>query len=136
MSARTPLYDRAAQAGAVFQEEAGWLSAGHYGDLRAEYEQARQGAALFDVSQHGKIELTGPEARSFLQNLCTNDVKKLTPGASCEAFLTTNKAKVVAYIHVIAAPERLLLLTDPGQSKTVLEHLDHYLISEQVELAD
>ena len=66
-------------------------------DLNAEYHQARTSAALFDVSGRGKLELTGPDAPSFLHNLCTNDVVNLPLGAGCEAFFTTAKAKVVAY---------------------------------------
>src|ERR1700721_4433491 len=59
-----------------------------------EYHAATAGAALFDLSDYGKIGLSGRDARSFLQNLCTQDVKNLSSGAGCEAFLTTNKARV------------------------------------------
>jgi len=30
------------------------------------YQAATEGAALFDLSNHGKVELAGPEARTFL----------------------------------------------------------------------
>jgi folate-binding protein YgfZ len=96
-----------------------------------------EAAAVFDLSDRGKIELAGEEAVFFLNNLCTNDVKNLAVGAGCEAFLCTAKAKVVAYIiinHV--GPETLLLDFEPGQAEKVLSHLNHYLISEQVEIID
>lgn len=139
MAERTPLYDLAAQAGAVFKEEAGWLMPAHYGDVLAEYQQAREKAVYFDVSQRGKIELTGPDARSFLHNLCTNDIKKLTPGTGCEAFLLTAKAKVVAQILVYVSPllaDSLWLDIGPGLSGQVIQHLNRFVISEQVELID
>src|SRR5947209_16520521 len=69
----------------------------------SEYQHARASAALFDVSDRGKLELTGPDAPSFLHNLCTNDVVNLPLGAGCEAFFTTAKAKVVAHALIYHA---------------------------------
>ncbi len=104
------------------------------------YRAACEGAALFDLSARGKIELAGPEARLFLHNLCTNDVKNLAPGAGCEAFLCTAKARVVAHVLVgcfrLDGKEVILLDCEPGHAEKILQHLHHYLISERVELAD
>lgn len=141
MSERTPLYDSAARAGAVFLEDAGWLMPAHFGDVATEYRQAREGAALFDISHHGKVEMTGADAARFLHNLCTNEIIKLPVDAGCEAFLTTAQAKVVADVLVwhLQAPdgqESLWLDLAPGTAEKVVEHLDRFIISEQVELTD
>jgi folate-binding protein YgfZ len=73
----------------------------------------------------------------FLHNLCTNDIKNLGPGFGCEAFLTTAKARVVAQFFVSRLADELLRLdTVAGAGETLCKHLDHYLISEQVEIAD
>ena len=89
MPDRTPLYDRAAQDGAAFAEDAGWLVPAHFGDPAAEYHQARARAAVFDLSHCGQVEAAGKDAASFLHNLCTNEVNKLQVGEGREAFLTT-----------------------------------------------
>src|SRR5438270_13463449 len=127
-------------AGATFTDVAGFAVPARYSDAAAEYRQAREGAALFDVSHHGKVEVSGPDAPSFLHNLCTNDVQNLPLGAGCEAFFTTAKAKVVAHalVYHVAPGGRHALWLDvaPGQAATLLRHLDHYQIAEQVELAD
>lgn len=113
-----------------------------YTDLvMSSYPQAVERAALFDLSAHGKIELAGPEALMFLNNLCTQDVKGLPVGEGREAFLTTAKAKIVAHVligHFAAADDGAFVLLDTvaGQAGKVLAHLNHFLISEQVELAD
>src|SRR5438094_190646 len=96
----TPLHDVEQAAGAAFAEIAGWLVPARYGDPAAEYDRARTGAAVFDVSHRGKVELTGPDAPSFAHSLSTNDVLNLPLGAGCEAFFTTAKAKVVAHALV------------------------------------
>jgi folate-binding protein YgfZ len=140
MPERTPLHQQAEQAGAVFAEEAGWLVPAQFGDPGGEYASACESADLFDVSHRGKVELSGADAVSFLHNLCTNDIKNLAPNTGCEAFLTTAKAKVVAYLLVgrLHHDGQTLLWLDlaPGMAATVHSHLDHYLISEQVQLSD
>jgi folate-binding protein YgfZ len=141
MAEQTPLHEITAKAGAVFAEETGWLVPAHFGDAGAEYAQAHDGCALFDVSPRSKVELSGPEASAFLHNLCTNDVNDLALGAGCELFLTTAKARVVAHgyvFHVRLHDSRPALWLDlpPGTSEKVIQHLDHFVISEQVEFAD
>ena len=103
----------------------------------ADYDAAVNGAVWFDLSANSKIEVAGPEARAFLHNLATQDVKGLPLHAACETFLTTSKARVVAHAFISHMRDDVLLLdTAPGLAEKVLAHLNHFLISEQVELAD
>jgi len=110
-------------------------------DLAGDYGQAREAAALFDQSDRGKVELTGPDAPTFLHNLCTNDVINLPLGGGCEAFFTTAKAKVVGHaliyhVRIAGGRDALWLDVAPGQATRLIEHLDHFLITEQVEFTD
>jgi folate-binding protein YgfZ len=141
MPEHTPLHDATTKTGSADVEDSGWLVPAHFGDATAEYAEARTGCAVFDQSHRAKVELTGNDAASFLHNLCTNDVKDLPLGGGCEFFLTTNKAKVVAHgfvYHVRLGDGRPALWLDlePGTAEKVIQHLDHFVISEQVEFAD
>jgi folate-binding protein YgfZ len=141
MPETTPLAATAATAGAVFVEEHGWLMPARYSDPAAEYRSACASAAVFDVSHHGKIELGGKDAVSFLHNLCTNELNNLPAGSGCEAFLTTSQAKIVAYVliyRVLLKDGTTALWIDagPGMGEAVAKHLDRHLISEQVEISD
>jgi folate-binding protein YgfZ len=135
-----PLHDDYVAAGADFDDEGSCLVPGHFGDPDGEYQAAIGGAVLIDLSCRSKVELAGPEARAFLNNLCTNDVKDLPVGAGCEAFLITAKGKVVAHLNVghfqQQAAATLWLDTVAEQAADIIAYLGHYLISEQVELAD
>jgi folate-binding protein YgfZ len=107
----------------------------------AEYNAARTAAVVVDNSPRGKIEVWGADAARFLHNLTTNDILNLAPGAGCETFLTTAKAKVIAYLVIYrhgasVDPPGFSLDVASGASEKVLEHLDRHLISEQVEFAD
>jgi folate-binding protein YgfZ len=141
MAEPTPLHAVTTRAGAVFTEEAGWSVPAHFGDAAAEYRETVAGCSLFDRSLRGKVELTGAEASAFLHNLSTNDINDLPLGGGCEAFLTTNKAKLVSHLYVFHIQlfdgrPALWLDVPAGQSEVVIKHLDHFLISERVEFAD
>jgi folate-binding protein YgfZ len=101
------------------------------------YAAARESAVLFDQSPRGKVEVAGRDAARFLHNLCSNDVNGLAPGAGCETFLATVKARMVAHLFLFRGTGGSLWLDMvPGLAGKVVAHLDRYLISEQVELAD
>lgn len=141
MAERTPLYDQTSAAGAVFAEEAGFLLPAYFGDVLAEYNHARSAAVVLDESPHGKIEVWGADAARFLHNLTTNDILQLAPGCGCEAFLTTTKAKAIAYLLIYrhgspVDPPGFSLDTAPGAADKVIQYLERYLISEQVEFAN
>lgn len=137
MAEYTPLHEQTSALGAVFVEEAGFLMPAHFADPAAEYAQARAGAVLVDESHRGKVEVRGADAARFLHNLTTNDILNLAPGRGCEAFLTTAKAKVIAYLLIFRHDATSFWLdVAPGLAERVIQHLDRYLISEQVEFRD
>jgi folate-binding protein YgfZ len=135
-----PLHDAYVDGGADFDDQGSCLVPAHFGDPEGEYQAALERAVLIDLSCRSKVELTGPEARAFLNNLCTNDVKNLPVGGGCEAFLITAKGKVVAHLNVGHRQQEttatLCLDAVAHQAAEIIEYLGHYLISEQVELAD
>lgn len=135
-----PLHEEYVRAGADFGDDPPWIVPGHFGDPAGEYRAAVEQAALFDLSDRTKFELAGPDARGFLNNLCTNDVKNLPIGGGCEAFLLTPTGKIVAHVLVGHYQQRdtttLLLDTVTDQADAIGGYLGHYLVSEQVEPAD
>jgi folate-binding protein YgfZ len=141
MAEQTPLHDATTRAGAVYTERAGWDVPAHYGDAAREYRLARTAAVLFDTSPRSKVEVTGGDAATFLHNVSTNDINDMPLGAGCEAFVCSATARVTAHLliyHVTLHDGRHAFWLDlvPGMSEKVIQHLDRYVISEQVEFAD
>lgn len=94
-------------------------------------------AFLFgDYGPRTLLRLSGPDAASYLHNLCTQDIRALKPGACSEAFITSVQGKTLGYVRIFRQADTILLETSPGQASTLLEHFDKYHIREKVEFAD
>src|SRR3954451_16910964 len=80
---RTSLYAQHVAAGGKIVDFAGWEMPVQYPDgIRAEHQNVRLHAGIFDVSHMGEIETTGPQATEFLQHLVSNDVSKIPIGGA------------------------------------------------------
>jgi folate-binding protein YgfZ len=101
-----------------------------------EYRALTGAAGLVNLGHRTQIELSGPDRATFLHNFSTNEIRKLAAGSGCEAFLTNVQGKTLAHGFVFATGETLVFETVSGQAEKILKHLDHYLVSERVELAD
>ena len=97
---------------------------------------AIDGAALFSLTGRTQIEITGADRASFLHNFCTNHIKGLAAGQGCEAIVTSIKGRILFYVLVFAAEGSLWIETEPGQGPALIAHLDHYVITEDVQFTD
>ncbi|HSD68294.1 MAG TPA: glycine cleavage system aminomethyltransferase GcvT [Woeseiaceae bacterium] len=81
MGKRTPLFECHAGSGARMVDFGGWDMPLHYGSQLEEHHAVRRHAGAFDVSHMTVVDVTGADARRFLQKLLANDVAKLAaPG--------------------------------------------------------
>ena len=77
----TPFYDCHLAAGARMVNFAGWNMPVNYGSQIEEHHVVRRDAGMFDVSHMCALDLTGPDAQTFLRHLLANDAARLTaPG--------------------------------------------------------
>lgn len=105
-------------------------------DFAADYERAVTSGGVVRLAAWSTLAVTGADRVTFLQNMCTNDVRALAVGGSCEAFLTDVKGKIVGHVIVFAREDALLLLGVPGQGARWMAHLERYIIREDVRLED
>lgn len=93
-------------------------------------------AVCFDVSERTEVEVRGGDRASFLHNFCTQDILNLPVGRGCEALMLDVHGKIVAYVRILARQESLWIDSEPGLGPKIVQHLDRYLITEQVSLFD
>lgn len=101
---RTPLYDRHVALGARMIPFAGWMMPVQYTGIIDEHRTVRSAAGLFDLGHMGQVDVTGPDATSFLQFITTNDVSQLEPGQAHYSLLPNERGGVVDDIIVYRRP--------------------------------
>lgn len=77
MGQRTPLYDQHLVLGAKMVDFGGWDMPLHYGSQVEEHHQVRRDCGVFDVSHMTVVDVTGAQAKAYLQYLLANDVERL-----------------------------------------------------------
>jgi folate-binding protein YgfZ len=100
------------------------------------YEALRERAAWMDLSARGKIKLTGEDRARLLHAMSTNHIQQLTPGTGCYAFFLNDKGRVIADANVLCRPDHFLLDVEPEARGSLYEHLDHFIIADDVTLED
>lgn len=80
---RTPFYALASAYGAQMGPVGGgFVSARHYGDVKAEHLNTRTNVGVQDLSTMGKIDVKGPEAEALVNHLIVNDAAAMRVGAA------------------------------------------------------
>lgn len=74
---KTPLYEEHINLGGKVVDYAGWFLPVQYEGLVPEHEAVRNQAGLFDVSHMGAINVSGKDAKVYLDFLLTNDISKM-----------------------------------------------------------
>jgi len=100
------------------------------------YWVARKGVAVMDLSQIGRLKMTGADALDLLHRLCTQDVKGLKVGEGAGAIITNEKGRVLDVINVYVFPDHLFLYTGAGNQAKTAAWLEKYTITEDVQTTD
>jgi len=100
------------------------------------YWALREAAAWIDLSDRGKICVAGEDRARLLHALCTNDVQNLAAGQGQHAFFLSEKGRVLADAYLYNAGEVIWLDTEPELRTTLREHLERYIIADDVTLTD
>ncbi|MDP2606476.1 MAG: aminomethyltransferase family protein [Deltaproteobacteria bacterium] len=136
MAKQSLLTDFHRSNGAVFTERDSWLLPVHFGDVAAEYETVRRAVGLFDLSHRGLLQFTGPDRLTFLQGMLSNDLRPLKTFDGQYATLLSQQGKVLADLRVLCALNSLYLDFWENLKDRIIEHLNRYLVADEVEIAD
>jgi folate-binding protein YgfZ len=100
------------------------------------YKGLRERAAWIDLTGRGKIRASGEDRARLLHAMTTNQVQQLTPGSGCYAFFLTAQGRILADVNLFCLPEYFLLDTEPETKQRLYEHLDKFIIADDVTLED
>jgi folate-binding protein YgfZ len=98
------------------------------------YKALRESAASLDLSARGRIRVAGEDRARLLHAICTNHIQQLTPGIGCYAFFLNAQGHILADANVLCFEDSFLLDTEPETAGLLYEHIDKYIIADDVRL--
>jgi tRNA-modifying protein YgfZ len=100
------------------------------------YESLTTTAALIDLSRRGRIRVTGEDRARLLHAMTTNHVQQMKPGDGIYVFFLNAQGRILADAFVLCFDDHFLLDTAPETRQPVYQHLDQYIIADDVTLED
>lgn len=104
--------------------------------VTAGYRALRESAAWMDLSGRGKIRATGEDRARLLHAMTTNHIEQLRPGDGCYAFFLNAQGRILGDANILCFDDSLLLDTEPETRVKLFEHLDRYIIADDVTIED
>ncbi len=100
------------------------------------YPAIRESSAWFDLPGRGKIRATGEDRARLLHAMTTNNIQQLVPGQGCYAYFLSAQGRIVGDVNLFCRADDFLLDTEPETCQTLYEHLDKFIIADDVTLED
>lgn len=104
--------------------------------VTAGYRALRESAAWLDLSGRGKIRATGEDRARLLHAMTTNHIEQLRPGDGCYAFFLNAQGRILGDANILCFEDSLLLDTERETRVKLFEHLDRYIIADDVTIED
>ena len=140
---KTPIHEWHLRREAPFEIVGQWHRAHYYpragedleAAVRRECLATRNAVGIMDASTLGKIDVSGPDAETFLERLYTHDIARMAPGR-CAYGLLLGEDGMVMDDGVMArlGPERFYVTTTTGGAANVLSWMERWLQTEWPEL--
>jgi len=140
----SPLAERHVKSGAKMTERAGWKVPAAFGEVAKEVDAAKKGAAIFDMTDSGLIEICGERAVQFMQGVCTANIYALKPGSAALAFLFDAEDKLIDDVAIFRFPtdergrDKFVVRTNPENHARALAWLramsDGYVIFDRADI--
>ncbi len=133
---RTPLYESHKRLGARLIDFGGWEMPVMYRGIIEEHVYTRTSSSVFDVSHMGRLDLSGQDAESLLQLVCTRNVGKLRVGRSGYSHLCNESGGVMDDVIVSRHKDRWLMVCNAGNRAKVVAHLQLRAEGRKVKIDD
>ncbi|MBN9421660.1 MAG: glycine cleavage system protein T [Candidatus Accumulibacter sp. 66-26] len=113
MTQKTVLNETHRRFGAKMVDFGGWDMPLHYGSQIEEHHAVRRDCGMFDVSHMCAVDLSGPDAKTFLLRLLANNVDKLqAPGKALYSAMLNEAGGVV--------DDLIVYYLSPGEYRVVI----------------
>jgi len=111
-------------------------TAARFADPRVEFAALLGGCGVYDLGFRARILLTGADRVRWLNGMVTNNIRDLATGRGVYAFLLNPQGRILGDMVVYNLGEKLVVETDRSQVEKIVATFDHYIIMDDVEVAD
>ena len=132
----TALQERGQGLGTASGEYRGASTAARFSDPQAEFAALRGGCGVYDLGFRAKISLTGGDRVRWLNGMVTNNIRDLRAGDGVYAFLLNPQGHILGDLYAYNRGESIVVDTDQSQLEKMLATFDHYIIMDDVEIAN
>ncbi|MDA2938270.1 hypothetical protein MYX75_08420 [Acidobacteria bacterium AH-259-A15] len=101
-----------------------------------EYQAVRDAVGFLDLSDRGKIEVTGADRVTFLHSMISNDVQELPEWAGRYGTFLTARGKIVSDLFYYKFPNYLILDVKSDLLSKTIQTLEKYIVMDEVYLKD
>jgi len=107
-----------------------------FGKVTDEFGALRSTCGVYELPQRVKIRLTGSDRVRWLNGMVTNNIRDLAQNFGVYAFLLNPQGHILGDLVAFQRGEGLLVESDRAQLAKILATFDHYIIMDDVEVAD
>ena len=91
---------------------------------------------VITLEDRGFIQVTGPEAKDFLQNIVTNDIDKVTSNLTVFSSILTPQGKYLFEFFVLKLKDSYLLECEKKSTTEIIKLLNFYKLRSKIDLTD
>jgi len=91
---------------------------------------------VITLEDRGFIQVNGPEAKEFLQNIVTNNVEKVTPESTLFSSILTPQGKYLFDFFIIKLKDNYLIECEKKSTSEIIKLLNFYKLRSKVDLVD
>ena len=133
---KSALHDIYLEKNADLIEVFGWNLPKLFTSVEEEVKSARSDVGLVDISNRGKLILSGKEHIKFLQGMLSNDVSSLNTSEGNYATTLTVKGKMISDMRVFKESESVYIDLEPGLNDKLRDHLVKFRLSYKADIDD
>ena len=100
-----------------------------------ELNQIRENAAIAPLDDRAFLRVTGSDATRWLNGMVTNSIQSLASGEGNYNFLLNAQGRIQGDCTIYRDGDDFLLETAASQLESIQQHLDHFIIMDDVELS-
>jgi folate-binding protein YgfZ len=106
------------------------------GALAGEFSALVSAAGVCQLSGQAGLAITGGDRVRWLNGMVSNNIRDLAAGHGVYAFLLNPQGHILSDLYAYNRGESFLLAVDRAQVAKIWDHFDHYIIMDDVEVAN